>query len=166
MCTWNGWKKAGVVNGAQGTACDIIYGEGQRPPNIPFAILMRFKTASKGIIYRGPSYVAVLDCTRTHFPLDLAYATTIIHKSQGPILPLVSIREKGHSLSAVVLLRGKLSVRLKGRHRRGSAPVFLTLFSLNNIYLALDRNAATYKYTKRNLELKNKRAIFICLLAS
>ena len=22
MCTWNGWKKAGLVNGAQGIVCD------------------------------------------------------------------------------------------------------------------------------------------------
>ena len=39
-------EKAGVVNGAQGTACDIIYGEGQGPPNMPIAILVQFKTAS------------------------------------------------------------------------------------------------------------------------
>ena len=59
MCTWNGWKKAGVVNGAQGTVYDIIYGEGQGPgPNTtPVAILVRFKTVAKGGNYRGPSYV-------------------------------------------------------------------------------------------------------------
>ena len=102
MCTSDGWKKTGVVNGAQGTVCDIIYGEGQGPPNTPIAILMRFKTVSGGEIYRGPSYVAVHDCKRTHFPLDLAYATTAIHKSQGPTWPLVSTREKGRSHSAVV----------------------------------------------------------------
>ena len=38
MCTWNGWKKAGVINGAQGTLYDIIYGEGQCPPNTPIAL--------------------------------------------------------------------------------------------------------------------------------
>ena len=38
--------KAGVVNGAQGTVYDIIYGEGQGPPNMPIAILVRFKTVS------------------------------------------------------------------------------------------------------------------------
>ena len=77
MCTWNGWKKAEVINGAQGTVYDIIYGEGQGPPNMPIAFLVRFKTASGGEIYRGPSYLAVLDCKRTHFLLDLAYATTV-----------------------------------------------------------------------------------------
>ena len=29
--TLNGLKKAGVVNGAQGTVCDTIYGNGQGP---------------------------------------------------------------------------------------------------------------------------------------
>ena len=66
MCTWNGWKKAGVVNGAQGTAYDIIYGEGQGPPTMPIAILVRVKTASEGGIYRGLSHVAVRDSKRTH----------------------------------------------------------------------------------------------------
>ena len=64
MCNWNGWKKAGVVNGEQGTVCGIIYGEGQCPPNMPIAILVRFKTASEGGIYRGPSFVAALDCKK------------------------------------------------------------------------------------------------------
>ena len=38
--------KAEVVNGAQETVNDIIYGEGQGPPNMPIAILVRFKTVS------------------------------------------------------------------------------------------------------------------------
>ena len=65
MVALNGWKKAGVVNGAQGTVCDIIYGDGQGPPNMPVAILVRFKTVSEGGIYRGHSYLAVLDCKQT-----------------------------------------------------------------------------------------------------
>ena len=102
MCTMYGWKKAGAVNGAQGTVYDTIYKDGQGPHNMPIAILVRFETGSEGGIYRGHSYVAVLDCKRTRFPLDLAYATTI-NKSKGPTLTLVSTREKGHSRSAVVL---------------------------------------------------------------
>ena len=69
--------KEGAVNGSQGTVYDIIYGEDQGPPSMPIGILVRFKTASGGEIYRGPSYLAVLDCKRTHFLLDLAYATTV-----------------------------------------------------------------------------------------
>ena len=101
MCTWNGWKKAGVVNGAQGAVCDTTYGKDQGPPTTPIEILVRFKTVSEGGIYRGPSYVAVVDCKQTQFALDLAYATTT-HKFQGPTFPLVSRREKGHSHSVDV----------------------------------------------------------------
>ena len=94
--------KEGAVNGSQGTVYDIIYGEDQGPPSMPIGILVRFKTVSGGEIYSGPSYVAALDCKRTYFPLDLAYATTTIHKSQGPTFPLLSTREKRHSNSIVV----------------------------------------------------------------
>ena len=98
MCSLNGWQKAGVVNGAQGTAYDITYGDGQGPPTIPIAILVRFKTVSECGIDRGHSYVAVLDCKRTRFPLDFAYATTI-HRSQGLTLPPVSTKESALDLS-------------------------------------------------------------------
>ena len=77
MCTLNGWKKAGVANGAQGAVYDITYGGVQGPTNMPIAIDVQFKTASKGGIYRGHSYVTILDCKRTRFRLDVAYATTI-----------------------------------------------------------------------------------------
>ena len=101
MCTLNGWKKAGVVNGAQGTVYDIIHGEGQGPPHMSVEILVRFKTVREGGIYRDHSYVVLLDCKWTRFPLDLAYSTTS-HKSKGLIFPLMSTREKVHSHSTVV----------------------------------------------------------------
>ena len=62
---------------AQGTVCDIIYGVGQGSPAKLNAIPVRFKTVSEGGIYRGPSYVAVVECKRTQFLLDLANATAI-----------------------------------------------------------------------------------------
>ena len=104
MCTWNGWKVAGLVNGAQGIVHEILYAEGQGPPSMPIAVLVQFPTLAEGGIYRGPSYLAEVPgvvkftpnresfyddsekkigeklgtpCTRTQFPLDLAYATTI-----------------------------------------------------------------------------------------
>ena len=51
--------------------------------------------------------------------------------SQGLALPLVSRREKMSTRTPlscfVLLLRGPLSVRLKERHRRGSAPMSISL---------------------------------------
>ena len=58
MCTWEGWKKAEVVNGAQGAVCDIIYREDQGPTTTPIAILVRFKAVTEGGNYRGSSYVS------------------------------------------------------------------------------------------------------------
>ena len=39
--------KARVVNGARATVCDIIYGEGQGPRNMPISILVRFTKVSE-----------------------------------------------------------------------------------------------------------------------
>ena len=82
ICTWNGWKVAGLVNGAQGIVHEILYAEGQGPPSMPIAVLEQFPTLAEGGIYRGPSYLTDSEkknreilgtpCTRTHFPLDLA----------------------------------------------------------------------------------------------
>ena len=82
MCTWNGWKVAGLVNGAQGIVHEILYAEGQGPPSMPIAVLQQFSTLAEGGIYRGPSYLTDSEnknreklgtpCTRTQFPLDLA----------------------------------------------------------------------------------------------
>ena len=47
MSTWNGWKKAGVVNGAQETVYDRNHREGQGTPNTHIAILVRFRKVSE-----------------------------------------------------------------------------------------------------------------------
>ena len=57
ICTWNGWKVAGLVNGAQGIVHEILYAEGQGPPSMPIAVLEQFPTLAEGGIYRGPSYL-------------------------------------------------------------------------------------------------------------
>ena len=54
MCTWNGWEKAGVANGAQGTVCDIIHGEGQGPPTSPIFVLVRRRSVKVEFIAALP----------------------------------------------------------------------------------------------------------------
>jgi hypothetical protein len=53
MSTSNGWKKAGLVNGAIGTVHEIIYDKGKGPPDMPVAILVSFPSS----VFRGPSYL-------------------------------------------------------------------------------------------------------------
>ena len=94
MLRVNLWTERGLVNGALGTVMDILYEAGKRPPaDQPIAILVKFDK------YTGPTFPETPDwfpivpitkhftdknvsCTRTQFPLSLAWSVTI-YKSQG-----------------------------------------------------------------------------------
>ncbi len=103
-CTWNGWKEAGLINGASGTVHEIIYSSGDGPPGLPVAILVQMDAPG----YRGPSFLKDTPrvvkfipmkhdfevgnkdtgkkrCSRTQFPLAPGYANSI-HKAQGQTL--------------------------------------------------------------------------------
>ena len=97
MLTQNIWTEQGLVNGAIGMVCDIVWDDGVTSPREepPLALLINFEE------YQGPEFVMQGEkrlipifrvtsefpvnrevCRRTQFPLTLAYAITI-HKSQG-----------------------------------------------------------------------------------
>ena len=100
------------MNGSMGTVRDIVWNEGQDPiKDMPTAIMVEVDD------YDGPKLPVTRrfeykkrDCSRTNFPLRLAYAMTV-HKAQGLTLKQVvlNLERKDHSpgLSYVAISRVK-----------------------------------------------------------
>ena len=121
MLTDNIWVENGLVNGSMGTVRDIVWNEGQDPiKDMPTAIMVEVDDYD-GPKFPGTNYIPIFpvtrrfeykkrDCSRTNFPLRLAYAITV-HKAQGLTLKQVvlHLERKDHSpgLSYVAISRVK-----------------------------------------------------------
>jgi ATP-dependent exoDNAse (exonuclease V) alpha subunit len=121
MLTDNIWVENGLVNGSMGTVRDVVWNEGQDPiKDMPTAIMVEVDEYD-GPKFPGTNYIPIFpvarrfeykkrDCSRTNFPLRLAYAITV-HKAQGLTLKQVvlNLERKDHSpgLSYVAISRVK-----------------------------------------------------------
>ena len=99
MLTANLWVNVGLVNGAIGSVAAICYLDGQSPPELPVAVMVRFDSYTGPTLPDGTVPITPLrrtwfstsqQCSRLQLPLKLAWAVTI-HKAQGMTLNRVVI---------------------------------------------------------------------------
>lgn len=143
-----------------GSIYDITQSQGQDPSSLPSLLLIRF-TEYTGLDFPGfpPSIVPVFPvfrqfefkgntCSRTQFPLRLAYAITV-HKSQGLTLPKVVLNMNQReyclvlSYEAVSQVKTLESVLFK-------VPFDFDYFKATNSAVSRDREL---NYTRRNTQL-------------
>jgi ATP-dependent exoDNAse (exonuclease V) alpha subunit len=144
MLSDNIWVENGLVNGSMGTVRDIVWNEGQDPiKDMPTAIMVEVDDYD-GPKFPGTNYIPIFpvtrrfeykkrDCSRTNFPLRLAYAITV-HKAQGLTLKQVvlNLERKGHSLG--------LSYVAISRVKKLSSIMFETPFDLSRFTTKVSSN--------------------------
>jgi ATP-dependent DNA helicase PIF1 len=150
MLTTNTWTEDGLVNGSIGTIEDIVWDIGQDPSvDMPSVLRVHFSEYSRpDFLNYGPKIIPIfpvtrqfeykgIPCTRTQFPLRLAYAITV-HKSQGLTLSRVvlNLDQKEHclGLSYVAISRVKALEGLMFE-----CPFDYSHFTANNTPTARDR---------------------------
>ena len=111
MLTSNLWQQVGLCNGTAGIIDSLLYAEGQKPPNLPIAVLVNFPDyAGPPFLINKPKCVPIppvvfewhngsTTLSRQQLPLRLSYAMTI-HKSQGQTMAKAVIDIGSREMSA------------------------------------------------------------------
>lgn len=160
MLTANLWPRAGLVNGSIGTIHDIGWVAGQDSSQMPSFLLIKFDGytvpefpgCATGIVpifpaTRQSQYQGAI-CSRTQFPLRLAFAITV-HKSQGLTLSRVvlNLNRREHCLGLAYVATSRV------KHLHGllfEGPFDFEPFSAKTSTISQDREL---DFTFRNAQL-------------
>ena len=116
MVLSNLWQNVGVVNGTLGTLKQIVYREGEAPPNLPFCLLIQLCPTT----YSGPTrHKEIQNCVSISPMSVLWYAKGQLHqRSQLPVVMAWAITiDKSQGLTL-----GHIAVDLEGKRNEPALP--------------------------------------------
>ncbi|XP_057837395.2 uncharacterized protein LOC131047633 [Cryptomeria japonica] len=120
MLSTNLWVETGLVNGALGQVREIVYNDGEHPPQLPLFVVVQFQNyTGPPWDHNNPTNIPIPPISRglqRQMPLKMAWALTI-HKSQGLTLQratidIGNIDRQGMTFTAISRVRDLTSLRI------------------------------------------------------
>ncbi|XP_057822400.1 uncharacterized protein LOC131034820 [Cryptomeria japonica] len=114
----NLWVETGLVNGALGQVREILYNDGEHPPQLPLFVVVQFQNyTGPPRDHNNPINIPIPPISRglrRQMPLKMAWALTI-HKSQGLTLQratidIGNIDQQGMTFTAISRVRDLTSL--------------------------------------------------------
>ncbi|XP_057866341.2 uncharacterized protein LOC131073844 [Cryptomeria japonica] len=120
MLSTNLWVETGLVNGALGQVREIVYNDGEHPPQLPLFVVVQFQNyTGPPWDHNNPTNIPIPPISRglrRQMPLKMAWALTI-HKSQGLTLQratidIGNIDQQGMTFTAISRVRNLTSLHI------------------------------------------------------